>query len=228
MSRQRLHPYMNSLHKLWAEKLDSARENMSRHKDMRGCLIEVAAQHPLLDGMYPNEEFKKRLDLAIQVYSEQTALGTETCIYVPGSLHMDEGKADKVSLSQAGCMYLVKSGVPEEVLFGEEMNTKYKGERGVYNSSDECYVASRIFEDMSFGQLHCVCSSAQLMRKALSYIQFGCIPFMHSVSCERMYHNYVDEVFRYIPILLEDNNGLQNDSDEADRLRRLRNPVLTT
>ena len=30
---------MNSLHKLWSEKLDSARENMSRHKGMRGCLI---------------------------------------------------------------------------------------------------------------------------------------------------------------------------------------------
>ena len=217
---------MGSLYDFWSEKMSKARENMERHKSMSGCLIEVAAQHPLLGGLLPNEEFKKRLDLAAQIYYEQTALGTETRIYVPGSLHMDDGKVDQVSLSHAGCMYLDAQGLPAEALFGEEMNQKYKGERGVYNSSDECYVASRIFEDMGFGQLHCVCSSAQLMRKALSYIQFGCIPFMHSVSCERMYHNYVDEVFRYIPILLEDGNGLQKDSDEADRLRRMRNPNL--
>lgn len=217
---------MDKLYELWMEKQSKARENMARHKNMGGCLIEVAAQHPLLDGWCPNEEFKKRLDLAAQIYYTQTAIGVETHIYVPGSLHMDDGKVDQVSLSHAGCMYLDAQGLPAEALFGEEMNQKYKGERGVYNSSDECYVASRIFEDMGFGQLHCVCSSAQLMRKALSYIQFGCIPFMHSVSCERMYHNYVDEVFRYIPILLEDGNGLQKDSDEADRLRRMRNPNL--
>ena len=27
------------------------------------------------------------------------------------------------------------------------MNKKYKGDEGVYNSSDECFVASKIFEE---------------------------------------------------------------------------------
>ena len=217
---------MDKQYEIWAEKQDRARQNMERHRKMKGCLIEAAAQHPLVDGRRPNEEFQKRLDLAAWLYRTQTALGIETRIYVPGSLHMENGVADQLSLSRAGCEYLMEQGLPPAALFGEEMNKKYKGEKGVYNSSDECYVASRIFEELGFGQLHCVCSSAQLMRKALSYIQFGCIPFMHAVSCEHMYHNYVDEVFQYIPILLADENGLQKDSKEADRLRRLRNPDL--
>lgn len=195
---------------------------------------KIAAEHPqvpelIVPYLHDAVEFHLRSfteeDTNWKVIAAQYGLKHIT-LHAPFGVHMDDGKVDQVSLSHAGCMYLDAQGLPAEALFGEEMNQKYKGERGVYNSSDECYVARRIFEDMGFGQLHCVCSSAQLMRKALSYIQFGCIPFMHSVSCERMYHNYVDEVFRYIPILLEDGNGLQKDSDEADRLRRMRNPNL--
>lgn len=44
----------------------------------------------------------------------------------------------------------------------------------------------------------------------LGYIIFGDIPNTHTVSCENMYHNYVDEAIKHILILLEDGNGLQN------------------
>lgn len=104
------------------------------------------------------------------------------------------------------------------------MNERYKGKDGVYNSSDECYVACCIFRDFGFGKLHSVCSPAQLMRKALSYIEFGYLPEMHSVPVDNMFHNYVDEVFLYIPRLLNDEGGLQGDSKEGERLRKLRTP----
>lgn len=38
------------------------------------------------------------------------------------------------------------------------------------------------------------------------------------------FHNYVDEVFLYIPRLLEDRSGLQGNSKEGNRLRDLRKP----
>lgn len=97
-------------------------------------------------------------------------------------------------------------------------------ENGVYNSSDECFVASKIYDEIGAGELHCVCSSAQMMRKILSYIYFGYVPYMHTVSCDNMYHDYIDEIFVNIPILPNDQDALQGNSDEAERLRRLRKP----
>lgn len=188
-------------------------------------LIEVAAQHPLVCGEYPNEEFEKRLLLAIDLYKEEVAKGKSVHIYVPGSIHMDNNTIDKISLSEAGKNYLIKNGVKPEVIYADEMNMKYKGNMGVYNSTDECYVASKLFDEMKFSELHCVCSSAQMMRKMLSYIRFGCVPYMHTVSCDEMYHNYIDEIFRYIPILIEDQDALQGNSEEAERLRKLRKPT---
>lgn len=190
-----------------------------------GALIEAAAQHPLREGRYPNTEFAARLDAARALRQELVAEGMDPVkIYVPGSIHMSGGVSDKVSLSEAGCAYLAERGVPAEALLGDDANREYKGSAGVYNSSDECYVASRIFEDEGFGQLHCVCSPAQLLRKALSYIQFGLAPYMHSVPVDDMFHSYVDEAFLYIPRLLADGNGLQGNSSEASRLRALRKP----
>lgn len=122
------------------------------------------------------------------------------------------------------CTYLEEKGILETALLGDNMNIKYKGDAGVYNSSDECYVATRIFNDFEFKELYSVCSPAQLMRKALSYIEFGCVPKMYSVPVDNMFHDYIDEVFLYIPRFLKDGNGLQSDSEEANRLRKLRKP----
>lgn len=212
------------LYTRWQELYKEAKDNMHSAKGNSGVLIEVAAQHPLIDGENPNEEFEKRLLLAIQLYNEYKAKGEDVHLYVPGSIHMDNGVVDKVSLSEAGKRFLIEHGVSEKDVFAEDMNNKYKGEAGVYNSTDECYVASKIFKDMNFGKIHCVCSSGQMMRKMLSYIRFGYVPYMHTVSCDKMYHDYIDEIFKYIPILLEDEDALQGKSDEADRLRKLRKP----
>lgn len=214
----------NGLYLRWKELYKKAKENMKLKKGNTGVLIEVAAQHPLINGEKPNEEFEKRLILAIQIFNEKQKKGKDTYIYVPGSLHMDNEILDKISLSEAGKRYLVANGIDENKVYADDMNNRYKGEAGVYNSTDECYVASKIFEELSFGELNCVCSSGQMMRKMLSYIRFGYVPYMHTVSCDTMYHDYVDEIFKYIPILLEDEDALQGKSYEAERLRKLRKP----
>lgn len=216
--------YSNSEYKDWLDKYEVARSNMSLAKSKSGILIEVAAQHPLVDGKYPNEEFSKRLLLAIDLYN--TFKLKEECvkIYVPGSLHQEAGTVDTISLSVAGKRFLIENGIPESDIFSNDANEKYKGTNGVYNSSDECYVASQLFCDLNFSQLHCVCSSAQMFRKMLSYIYFGYVPYMHTVSCDEMYHSYIKELFEDIPKFMEDKHGLQGNSEEGNRLRSIRNP----
>lgn len=212
-----------ALYESWAEKYRLAQANMTERTG-DGILIEVAAQHPLVEGLFPNEEFEKRLLLALSLYTELKSSSSRVRIYVPGSIHMENGRVDQISLSEAGRRFLLNKGVPAHDIYGEDMNQKFKGTAGVYNSSDECYVSSQIFESEGFMKLHCVCSSAQAMRKVLSYIYFGYVPYVHTVSCDKMYHSYINEVFRDIPILLADGTALQGASDEANRLRRLRKP----
>lgn len=212
------------LYDIWKEKYAIAKANMAQKKENQGILIEVAAQHPLIHGEMPNEEFEKRLLLASEIYAEKRKENQKVWIYVPGSLHMDNEIPDKMPLSEAGKRFLIEKGIPENAIFADEMNVKYKGDAGVYNSADECYVAGKLFEEVGAGEFHCVCSSGQMMRKILNYIHFGYVPYMHTVSCDNMYHDYIDEIFRYIPILLADKDALQGQSEEADRLRKLRKP----
>jgi len=212
--------YNEKLYNEWHNLYEIAKKNMHASKINEGVLIEVAAQHPLIDGTQPNEEFSKRLDLAITLYEKMNKDGKKVNIYVPGSIHKCNDEVDKISLSNAGRNYLIKKGIPEVHIFSEDMNNKYKGEAGVYNSADECYVACKIFSDCGFGELHCVCSSGQMMRKMLCYIKNGCVPYMHTVSCDEMFHDYVDEAFICIPRVLED---IQGDSVEEE-IRNQRRP----
>ena len=215
----------DELYTTWQNLYQKAKENMQNTKGKSGTLIEIAAQHPLVNGEKPNAEFEERLLLAIKIYNEESLKSNQTYLYVPGSIHMNNGVSDKISLSEAGKTFLIEHGIPKDHIFGNEMNIQYKGDQGVYNSSDECYVASKIFESKKFEKLHCVCSSGQMMRKALSYIRFGYVPAMHTVSCDTMYHNYIDEIFKNIPQLLKDDNALQGESEAAEIIRKERKPV---
>lgn len=212
-----------TLYNIWKQKYAAAKATMQSRGAKNTVLIEIAAQHPLIHGEEPNEEFEKRLMLGVRLYKEIIEKKS-VYFYVPGSRHMDNGVADKISLSEAGKRFLIAKGIPENVIFADDMNTKFKGASGVYNSTDECFVSGKIFDDIGAGELHCVYSSGQMMRKVLSYIHFGYVPYMHTISCDVMYHDYIDEIFKYIPILLEDKDALQGNSEEADRLRKLRKP----
>lgn len=190
----------------WKEKEMEAKCKSKGRKNLyKKILIEVAAQHPLREGKFPGEEYAKRLDIACELIDE------DTYIYLPGSLHIP----DEMPLSEAGKEYLLKKGVPEDRLIITEDE--------VYNSTDECKVAFRILVENEFAELICICSPAQLMRKALSYISFGVYPSFKIASCDELFHSYVEEATRNIPILL---NGGKELEREKERLCEERKPKI--
>lgn len=188
----------------WKEKEMEAKFKTEGRKNLyKKVLIEVAAQHPLREGKFPGEEYTKRLDIAYELMSE------DVYIYLPGSLHTP----DEIPLSEAGKEYLLKLGVPKERIITTDDE--------VYNSTDECKVASRVLIDNDFAEIICVCSPAQLMRKALSYISFGVYPSFRIASCDELFHSYVEEATRNIPILIHGDVEFER---EKERLREERKP----
>lgn len=211
----------------WNTKLELARDLMALRQKQPRALIEVAAQHPLDDGVRPGPEFSARLDRALELHATLRAAGRDVEFYVPGSRHMYRGVADKISLSRAGCDYLIAQGIPAVGVRGEDLNRRYKGADGVYNSADECFVAASYFKDTGdFGSLHSVLSPGQLHRKMLHYIDFGVLPLAHTAPTSDSFHNYIHEAFFELPyVLLEDPNLQSPDSPKARRLRAERRPA---
>ncbi len=213
-----------SAEQYWKELYVIAKENMDERYDCDDELIEVAAQHPLKRNGEPAIEFKARLDYAVRLY-EEISQEHSVKIYVPGSVHMHRNRVDIQSLSSAGKAYLIKNGIPEEDIYADEKNTEYKGENGVYNSADECYVASQIFNDGSFKKLHCICSPNQIHRKQLFYLAFGVLPMFYTVPCENMMHNLIYELFHSVPdVLMSDHTWQEQTSVNGRRTREERKP----
>ena len=209
----------------WSELQGIAMKEMDRRLSSgKGLLIEVAAQHPLdADGITPGPDFRMRLDEAIRIYNDPVLNGEGVKIYVPGSRHKAYGVADQIALAEAGRRYLLEHGVREEDIFAEESNTRYKLE-GVYNSSDESYVACRLFDNGNFRKLYCICAPHQVTRKAMSCIRCGFIPHFITASTYGFSKCYVEEVFESIPSVVNDEYALQINNLIADRLRLDRNP----
>ena len=214
--------------KAWEEFYDNAKRNAEYHqKCFDKVLIEVAAQHPLNPDGTPMKEFAARLDTAVELYGKMKAAGTETKIFVPGSIHRYEGITDPVSLSDSGVAYLTAKGVDPHDLLGRNEIEKYKETAGVYDSADECFVASEIYKNDGFKVLYCVCSPNQLVRKQLFYTAFGVVPFMISVPCDEMAHNMIYELFETIPdVILHDHTWQEENSIQGNRTRKERNPAL--
>lgn len=197
----------------WEKKKAEAAENMCAHAGGKRLLIECAAQHPLTESGEPGHEFAVRLDAAARLYLELTERGESVDIYVPGSLHAMNGVPDKCALAEAGCRYLEKKhGIPKKCLLGEAENARYKGDAGVYNSADECYVASRIFEDGDYRALYCVCSPYQTIRKTLLYYSFGVLPICYGIPAEDMFHDAYTEATVSLENLLYDDHTWQDES----------------
>ncbi|MBR1600323.1 MAG: hypothetical protein IJ677_01955, partial [Alphaproteobacteria bacterium] len=124
------------LHLLWLDKYEKALSAMDTAKKQgNGTLIEVAAQHPLKEGKYPAGEFQTRLNMGIKLYKEFSDK-ENIKFYIPGSRHQENGKADLVSLSEAGKNYLISKGIPQSNIFADDANYEIMGEKGVYNSTD--------------------------------------------------------------------------------------------
>ena len=198
----------------WQDKKASAELHMKSHQHTsKKILIEIAAQHPLDQGLYPNEEFKKRLDAALHIYKK---MGKDNVwFYVPGSVHKYNGITDKISLSVAGENYLIKQGIERTHIFAEAANTKYKGNHGVFNSADECFVSSKIFNDNNFSKLICVCSPYQTMRKTFYYLEFGIIPICYGIPGENMYHDVITEYFGSLYDTVYEDHNWQDENSSA-------------
>ena len=204
----------------WEKAYRAAQQEEQYRDETAGVLIEVAAQHPLRGGRRPNPEFCRRLDFAKDLFDRCAQRGIPAKIYVPGSRHRCEKIVDKISLSEAGTQYLREKGVPPDCLFGEESNRKYKGEQGVYNSADECYVAAQLFRDGEFGRLVCVCSPSQTLKKELFYLQYGILALCYGIPDEKMYHSPVYEAAAILPNILYDDHDWQGeDSYYGNRTR---------
>ncbi len=213
----------------WKEKENTAKSLMSDRMDdyeTPHILIEVAAQHPLRADGTPNEEFAKRLNKAVEIYNKNDNVK----IYVPGSRHKKANvygaeRVDVCSLSCAGKKYLIGKGVKEEDIFADEMNDEYKGDNGVYNSADECYVAAQIFKNGDFSRLICICAPFQCLKKAFFYCNEGILPIFETVSSEKMFHNFIEEAINVLPYTIyEDHNWQDKNSRLGKKSRAERKP----
>ena len=204
-----------SVRDYWINKCEEAKKKMIAQDVISdSILIEIAAQHPLTKSGEPGKEFKARLERGIELYNSYKEQNLEVKIFIPGSLHKYKGVVDVCSLSQSGINYLLAKGIPQEDIYEESILYKYKGEDGVYNTADECYVASKIFYDDNYAQLVSVCSPNQVLRKTLLYIEFGIIPYCYSVPVDKMYHNAIDELFDNINYILFKDHDCQNPNSE--------------
>ena len=188
------------VHALWDDYYAYALENTKSYlanPTRKLTLIEVAAQHPLINGVAPNEEFSARLDFAINLYNGLIDGGQQAKIYVPGSRRKYEGIKDDVSLSDAGVEYLLEHELPQDDILG--IKDLPRNLQNVYCSEDECKTAYELFTKLNCKKLLCVCSPGQLMRKKLYYIKLGILPDMYSAPCDDMFHNPIEETFVNIP-----------------------------
>lgn len=212
----------------WDRRLQEAKRFMAERAQLSTkTLIEIAAQHPLIHGREPNEEFSNRLTLGIELFRLARKEGREVEVYVPGSRHMHEGIVDEISLSAAGRDFLLAHAIPSEAIHGDDLNQRYKGEDGVYNSADECFVAASYFKDGGFGNLLVIESPGQLQRKAMHYTWFGVYPLQYTAPTLNSFHDPVKEAFEDIPYVRDIDPSCQgNDSLYGNKTRRDRNPDL--
>lgn len=212
----------DSAEQYWKKKYNEVLPQVNHPKK---CLILVSAQHPLINGITPNEEFKNRLNEAIKLYNKLVSTGKNVKIYVPGSKHTSNEVIDLISLSQAGKNYLLENNILETDIYADEMNIKYKKDIGVYNSADECYVAASIYKDEKFEKLYCFCSPIQVMKNQLFLIENNIMADIYSVPSTSYYHNPFFEASEIIPdVLFYDHSWQQEDSFYGKKTRNERKP----
>ena len=207
----------------WYEKQRLAQQAMEGHRECNGILIECASK-VLEDGLHPDFEFRARLNRTIELYHKLCQENEVVHIYVPGSLHKENGVSDQCTLSTAGRRYLIERGIPDVIILGDRENEQYKGNEGVLNSADECFVVSRIFFDGKYRELHCVCSPIQVTRKWFYYLEFGLVPLIHSVPVvDSDVMDIVTEQLRGTEnVIYNDHNAQSHDSEVWINSRRER------
>lgn len=178
----------------WSAKHHAAEVLMTERavSDANRVLLVIGAQHPLEDGLWPNEEFSTRLIAGIERAKELAALGLLVHIYIPGSRHMDKGVADELSLGAAGQHFVASNELPDGVvLHSDDLTEYYKPGTGVYNSGDEAFVSASFFMDSpEFGAMEVILGPGQAERWRMHAIAQGVSPTIHTVTPEsgQTYH----------------------------------------
>jgi hypothetical protein len=209
----------------WNNKFEAAKTFMASRIEIPRLLIEVSSQHPLKDGLFPGEEFELRLLMGIDLHNKALAEGLEVEIFVPGSRHRIGEVADLVSLTKSGNEFLRSYGIPEEILHGQDLIDKYKGDLGVYSTADEAFVAASYFKDNPFGRLYSVVSPFQLTRKSLHYIWAEVLPQFYTAPTANSFHNPLGEIYYVLPYVRDiDPDWQGEDSERGNRSRAERVP----
>lgn len=209
----------------WQEKYNFALQNIKSTEECQRVLIQASAQHPLKNGLFPGKEFEKRLKLAISLYRKLKDEGKQVSIYVPGSLHKTADEEDRISLSASGKAFLLQNGIPEIDILGDDENVLYKGDNGVYNSADECFVSSKIYKNGGFDRLYCVCSPLQAVKDTLFFIENGIVPQIYAVPYENQFHNPYVEAAQILPDILHYDHSWQTENSfYGNKSRKERKP----
>ncbi len=166
----------------WEDKYSNAKNYMSlRHRGGDSILIISTSQHPLINGIFVGKEFTERLNSAY-IFSRMCQ-NESMEFYVPASIHKDMGISDKISTSHAAKNYLISKGINPYIIHGDDLNLKYKGNDGVYNSADEAYVTAQYFHDnKKFKEIFVFCSPDQRFRWGLHSVANGVLPKFTEVS----------------------------------------------
>jgi hypothetical protein len=154
------------------EGLQDAREN-----DPKAVvhLLIPASQHPLVDGIYPGDEFQERLKAAARRYEEVVSQGGKAEFFLTANRHHDihSGQTDNVALYDAAERWLVNRGVPANVLHGKDWIDGFKPQ-GVYNGAAEIAVATAGFlENERFCDAEYFCSPGQVSRARIYALAYG-------------------------------------------------------
>jgi hypothetical protein len=210
----------------WLPHLEKALAYDRKVHHRNAILIEVAAQHPLVDGVRPGTEFQARLDKGIELYKDYVAKGYHVEFFVPGSLHIFEktGVPDKISLTDAGCAYLAEKGIPKARIHGQDLIDAYIGRDGVYGGADECFVTASYFKDKYFGSLVSVAAPAQARRKELHYVWLNVLAKMAPASAAEYHHAPATETKKNIPSVLGADDPSFQTGKMARFFRQLRMP----
>ena len=161
-------PWMTPTQYVW-RLIEATAENQAiftraKRKDCRRVLVLVKAQHPLNPDGTPREEYRARLNRALEVSRRIESEGRQAVIMTVGGVH--EGNSE-VSLAKAGENYLRKEGFSGKILVREK----------IFSGNDEDFVCLEYFNShQEYADLYVCCSAGQYMRSYMCGLVYNYVP----------------------------------------------------
>lgn len=171
-SEKLFQPWMSAPVFCWAVIQNLARENMTNYHAKRcsgrKVLILVKAQHPLTEEGKPGDEYRLRLDRAMEVGEKYFRMGYTPTYMVVGGKHAGH----ETTLADAGARYLKEHG-KDNIL----------RQVAVFSGNDEDWLACEEYlNDASYYDLIIVGSTGQYARSYMACLLKGIVP-KHELVC---------------------------------------------